>query len=108
MGNRRAAEMLILGKKITAKEALECGFVTDVIENDVLGHVMELCQKLGNSPQESILASKRLLRPQTMLTLLDSVNQAEVSELYKRQSSPEFAESAARLLNLLQKKKSKL
>ena len=65
-GAAKANEVLILGKKLNAKEALQYGFVNDIFQdNELLTKVMQVAQQIAESPIESLLASKRVSKQRT-------------------------------------------
>ncbi|KAK7576475.1 hypothetical protein V9T40_012761 [Parthenolecanium corni] len=97
MGSSRANEILQFGKKFTAAEAKEWGFVTDVYKPEELKSVLlPKLQKMKNTlVQASIRVNKKLIR-QCDSKLLHEVNAAEWEELETRSSSPEFISALMR------------
>lgn len=62
IGIRRAQEMLLLNRKLTADEALQWGLVTKVVADDQLMHeAMALAKKLANGPTKAFGTVKKLL-----------------------------------------------
>jgi 2-(1,2-epoxy-1,2-dihydrophenyl)acetyl-CoA isomerase len=62
VGLRRAQELLLLNRKLTANEALQWGLVTKVATDDQLIHVaMALAKKLASGPTKAFGTVKKLL-----------------------------------------------
>ncbi|KAF8371084.1 hypothetical protein PRIPAC_77513 [Pristionchus pacificus] len=63
MGISNANEMLLFNEIMTAKQALERGFVSQVIPKDeFIKKSAELIEKLSQLPKHSLLASRELIR----------------------------------------------
>lgn len=85
VGDKRAREIMFLGERITAQEALAMGLVNKVVAVDELAAVTgALAQRLANGPRDAIIGSKRLLN--------SSVNNTLEQHLLAEQQS--FAECA--------------
>lgn len=70
VGDKRAREIMFLGERITAPEALAMGLVNKVVAVDELAAATgTLVQRLVNGPRDSIVASKRLLNSSVNNTL---------------------------------------
>jgi len=62
-GHQTAAELLLLGSKISAGRAKEMGFVTEVVEPEILNETaIAACIKLASIPPTSMQRSKELMR----------------------------------------------
>jgi methylglutaconyl-CoA hydratase len=77
VGEKRARELLLLGRLFDAAEARRVGLVTEVVEVDALmAKAQELAEKLvGNSP-EAMAATKRLLVGQNRAWLDIAIEEA--------------------------------
>ena len=66
VGHQRASELLLLGKRFYANDALEMGIVNQVTEPDALDEVVsEVALQLAELPQESVLLTKQLLKTES-------------------------------------------
>jgi len=62
IGIRRAQEMLLLNRKLTAEEALQWGLVTKVVADEqLLTEAMALAKKLSSGPTKAFGTVKKLL-----------------------------------------------
>lgn len=100
LGNSKAGEMLYLGYKMSAAEAKQYNFVSDVYASDELDKIWHFLEKVSSLSMNSILKTKALIRKWNQKTLLE-VNDVESKELLKIWESPELGE---RLLNFMLKK----
>lgn len=81
MGDRKAAEMLLCSHKMSAKEALDCGFVNYIYKaDDIQSEVWNKIDEVSKLPQQSVLVTKRLLRNSVRTELLKT-NVEEMKEL---------------------------
>ncbi len=98
VGDRRAAEMLLLGEPVDAETALQWGLVNRTVEdNALLESALALALAVGARPAAALRMTKRLLRGD--LAAMER-RIAEESEMFGRQlASPEFREAAAAFLN---------
>lgn len=63
VGIRRAQELTLTNRTLTADEALSWGLVTDVVnDGDLFEHVMSLARQLADGPTKSFGVAKRLMR----------------------------------------------
>lgn len=63
MGHQRAAELLLLGEKISAETACQYGLVNAVTANgDVFTHALQRAQELAALPAEAVQTTKHLLK----------------------------------------------
>ncbi|XP_011645331.1 enoyl-CoA delta isomerase 2, mitochondrial [Pogonomyrmex barbatus] len=100
LGHSKAGDMLYLGYKMSAQEAKQHGFVSEVYNHDSLEEVWNYLNKIATLSPESILATKRLMRKWNKEILL-KVNEEEINEVIKRFESNDLYE---RTLNFLSRK----
>jgi 2-(1,2-epoxy-1,2-dihydrophenyl)acetyl-CoA isomerase len=63
IGPRRAAEMMLLNRSVSAEEAVSWGLVTRVVKADQLdAEAMSIARELASGPTRSLAHMKRLLR----------------------------------------------
>lgn len=63
LGYQRAADLLLGGDSFSAQQALQYGFVSQLVEDgDVNEQAMAYAQKLAGKPRSSLVETKRLLR----------------------------------------------
>jgi len=99
MGNARANEMLLLGRKLRAQEAYERGLVTDVVpEHEFQKTVAEKVKYLSSFPQKSVVYGKALNREREREMLM-KVNEEECLRLEERWLSPECLEAIMKFLS---------
>lgn len=98
MGHQQAAELLLLSKKITAKDAFRIGFVTRVFKTKKLNDKAQTeIQTLAALPPSSIRATKTLMQRAP-----DGVHErmkCESQEFSARLSSEEFIEAATAFMS---------
>ncbi|XP_018017199.1 enoyl-CoA delta isomerase 2 [Hyalella azteca] len=95
MGPSTAAQMLLLGYKMSAAEALNCGLVAKVVTRSELEAEWEFIRNIANnSPVETLTAAKNLVKDH-LRDQLHQVNVKECNELLKRWQSEEFFECVA-------------
>ena len=93
MGQRKAAEKLLLGDPFSAHEALECGLANAVLPPpEVLPHARRVAERFNQLPPEAVRLSKRLMRA-AQGSALDDVIEREVELFAKRLRSPEAMEA---------------
>jgi 2-(1,2-epoxy-1,2-dihydrophenyl)acetyl-CoA isomerase len=62
VGDKRAREIMFLGERLTAQEALTLGLINKVVDAGELSAVTDaLAQRLAQGPQQALISSKRLL-----------------------------------------------
>nr|CAA6830224.1 MAG: Enoyl-CoA hydratase (EC [uncultured Thiotrichaceae bacterium] len=70
VGDKRAREIMFLGERITAEEALAMELVNKVVSvGELAGVTGALAQRLANGPRDAIIGSKRLLNSSVNNTL---------------------------------------
>lgn len=93
LGHRKAAELILLGEKFDAQEALRCGLVNAVTSDETLLEVaLEKAAKLAAQPPASVRISKALLR-QTNNATLETAMHEELRHFVERLTSMEAAEA---------------
>lgn len=92
IGARRAADMLLNGRKLTAAEAASWGLINDVTE-DPLGHALEVAFAIATKAPGAVRHTKTLTRSATVdvTARMDEEEASMASQLV----SPEFAEVLA-------------
>lgn len=93
IGRVRAAELLMLGGRFSAEEALRMGIINRVSQpEDTEALAWEVCQKLAAQAPAAIRATKELLKRPTQQALEETM-QIEGALFGERLKSPEAAES---------------
>lgn len=62
MGNQRAFQMLAMGRPFDAEFARECGFVTEIVDEDVDGSAFAAAKAIARKPREAVKLTKSLIR----------------------------------------------
>ena len=92
-GHQRAAELLMLGRRISAERAERFGFVNEIVEPENLSsRARAVADEIASLPPEAVRLSKTLLRgdPEARLQRI-----AEEGKIFaERLGSPEFKEAA--------------
>lgn len=92
-GHRRAAELLMLGEKFSATEALEIGLINERVESDQLfERAHERAEALSKLPPEAMRQTKELLKA-PLREELTGVMLREGEVFMNRLTSPETAEA---------------
>jgi enoyl-CoA hydratase/carnithine racemase len=93
MGNRRAAERLLLGDPFTGEQAVDCGIANAVLPaGEVLAHARRVAERFNALPPGAVREAKQLMRaPQRELVL--QVIRTEGELFGKRLRSPEAMEA---------------
>lgn len=100
----QAAEMLLYSHKMSAKEALECGFVNDLYKpEEIQSKVWDKIVEISKLSQDSITKSKKLMR-RTIQDELLRTNEIEIEELNNLRKSND----AENIASNFQAQKSKL
>ena len=93
MGSLHAKDLLLFGRKLTAKEAEARGLVTRIIDQQQFQEEKEkICQEILSLPKGSLLTSKSLIQKWSKDTL-HRVNQEEVETLKQRWLTEEFVQA---------------
>ena len=93
MGQRRAAERLLLGDPFTGEQAVECGLANAVLPaGEVVAHARRVAERFNALPPGAVQEAKRLMRgPQREAVL--QVIQTEGALFAQRLRSPEAMEA---------------
>jgi enoyl-CoA hydratase/carnithine racemase len=93
MGNRRAAEKLLLGDPFTGEQAVECGIANRVLPgSEVVNHARRIAERFNNLAPGAVRESKRLIRdPQREAVKATIAREAEI--FGERLRSPEAMEA---------------
>jgi 2-(1,2-epoxy-1,2-dihydrophenyl)acetyl-CoA isomerase len=92
VGYARAAEMAMLGERVSAAQALEWGLINRVVPDDRLeAEAGELLEKLANGPTRSYAGSKRLLNRRVYADLAGQL-EAEADAQRDQGHSQDFVE----------------
>ena len=93
MGNRRAAEKLLLGDPFTPEQAVECGIANAVLPaSEVVNHARRVAERFNALPPGAVREAKQLMRaPQRELVLQTIRTEGEL--FAKRLRSPEAMEA---------------
>ena len=93
MGQRRAAEKLLLGDPFTAQEAVECGIANAVLPaSEVVPHARRIAARFNGLPPGAVRESKRLMRGHQREAVLQAI-QTEGAVFSARLRSPEVREA---------------
>jgi len=99
VGFRKAMELVMLGTKMTAREALAAGLVTRVVADDELDQrALELAHRLAEAPTAAVGVAKRLINRAAGMERLDIHLDAELTELARIADGDNFAEGLAAFL----------
>ncbi|KAI8814728.1 ClpP/crotonase-like domain-containing protein [Cladochytrium replicatum] len=108
MGNAKANEILLLGRKCTAKEFEEWGFISRILPADsFLEQVLEIATRAASLPRNAVLQTKNLVKV-TMQDELLAANRREMKLLTERMMSEETMNAIANFLMKKASGKSKL
>jgi len=95
VGLRRAQQLMLLNRRITAPEALDWGLVTEIVPAaEVEQRALELAQQLAAGPTEAFGRMKRLLRD-SWTTDLPGQLSAETTQMSEAGASDDAAEGIA-------------
>ena len=95
VGLRRAQQLMLLNRRITAPEALDWGLVTEIVPAaEVEKRALELAQQLAAGPTQAFGRMKRLLRD-SWTTDLPSQLSAETTQMSEAGASDDAAEGIA-------------
>jgi len=92
MGARRAFELLVMGRPLSADDAKALGLVNDVVPaGEVEPEALKAARQIAALPAEAVAASRRLIRGSTaeIIRRID-----EESEIFKRQLKSDEAKAA--------------
>lgn len=93
LGHTKAARLILLSEKMTAREAYDAGLVSQVIPHaDFITESRTIVERYSKLAHQSLLASKRLMRPPALVDELLTVNRKEYEVLMKQFSCEETLE----------------
>jgi enoyl-CoA hydratase/carnithine racemase len=98
MGQRRAFELLVMGKPLSGEEAKACGLVNQVAPAaEVEAEAMKAAQAIAALPPEGVAISRRLMKgaPDDAMKRIDE----EAAAFKQRLSSPEAREAFTAFFN---------
>lgn len=98
VGARKAAEIMLLGERFGAREALALGLVNRVVASDELdAAVADAAQRIAAGPAHAVRNLKRLLRGSLQSTLSEQL-QAEAQSFGECTASTDFVEGVRAFL----------
>lgn len=98
-GTSKAAEMLLTNYKMSAQEALEYNFVSEIFKDDELdSKIWPRIEKFAKLPKESMQVTKSLIK-HNEVEVLDRVMVREIEALEKRWESEEFMNAIVQFMN---------
>jgi 2-(1,2-epoxy-1,2-dihydrophenyl)acetyl-CoA isomerase len=93
VGFRKAMELVLLGTRQTAREALAIGLINEVVPDAQLDErALEIAQRLAEAPTAAVGVAKRLLNRAAGMDRLDVHLDAELTELARIADGDNFAE----------------
>jgi 2-(1,2-epoxy-1,2-dihydrophenyl)acetyl-CoA isomerase len=96
VGLRKAMELVLLGARQTAREALAIGLINEVVPDALLDErALEIARQLAEAPTAAVGVAKRLLNRAAGMDRLDVHLDAELSELARIADGDNFAEGLA-------------
>jgi len=99
VGFRKAMELVMLGERQTARDALALGLVNQVVPDaDLDARALELAARLAEAPTAAAGIAKRLINRAADMDRLDAHLDAELAELARIADGPNFAEGLAAFL----------
>jgi 2-(1,2-epoxy-1,2-dihydrophenyl)acetyl-CoA isomerase len=99
VGFRKAMELVLLGARQTAREALAIGLVNEVVPDAQLDErALEIAQQLAAAPTAAVGVAKRLLNRAAGMDRLDVHLDAELAELSRIADGDNFAEGLGAFL----------
>lgn len=99
VGQRRAAELLMLGGKFDAATAKDIGLVNDVLDvDDFDGAVWQYAEQLAAKPPEALRMTKHLLKRSNAAAITETIDY-ELELFGQRLQSAEVAEIMTAFLN---------
>jgi 2-(1,2-epoxy-1,2-dihydrophenyl)acetyl-CoA isomerase len=99
VGLRKAMELVLLGPRLPAREALAIGLVNEVVPADELdARAVALAQQLAEAPTAAVGVAKNLLNRAYGMERIDTHLDAELAELARIANGANFAEGLAAFL----------
>nr|CDJ91554.1 Crotonase domain containing protein [Haemonchus contortus] len=85
MGHIKAARLILLSEKLSAKEACEAGLISQVFPHESFSKEAErIVDQYSKLARQSLLVSKQLLRPESLVDKLLTVNRKECEVLMEQ------------------------
>ncbi|XP_018577267.1 enoyl-CoA delta isomerase 2, mitochondrial [Anoplophora glabripennis] len=103
LGRSKASEVLLLNYKLSAQEAYQFGFISNIIPHSSLNKFINNLHKHGTIPVKSLTRNKQLIMANYKPVLYESINR-EMEQLFECMASEEFSNAILKFLD----KKSKL
>lgn len=94
VGFRKAMELVLLGPKLDAGEALRIGLINEVVD-DADQRALALAHQLADGPTTAIGVAKQLLNRAAGIDRIDTHLDGELAELARIANGPNFAEGLA-------------
>ncbi|MBN9622666.1 MAG: enoyl-CoA hydratase/isomerase family protein [Actinobacteria bacterium] len=99
IGEAKALEWMITGRRVDAEEALAIGLVSEVVEPDrLLSRARELAAQLAAWPGEGVGATKRLIRQSLGSTLAEHLEREVQVQAYAA-STPAYLDAMEKFLS---------
>jgi 2-(1,2-epoxy-1,2-dihydrophenyl)acetyl-CoA isomerase len=99
VGFRKAMELVLLGSRLSACEALGIGLINDVVPDaDLDAHALDLARRLAEAPTTAVGVAKGLLNRAAGMDRLDHHLDAELAELARIADGGNFAEGLGAFL----------
>ena len=96
VGFRKALELVLVGPRLTAAQALSIGLINETVAADrIAERALELAHQLAAGPTTAVAVAKRLLNEAAGMDRLDRHLDAELAELARIADGPNFAEGIA-------------
>ena len=93
MGQRRAAEKLLLGEPFTPEQAVDCGIANAVLPAaEVVNHARRVAERFNNLPPSAVREAKHLMRAPQREAVLQTIR-TEGELFARRLRSPEAMEA---------------
>ncbi|KAL6078968.1 Enoyl-CoA delta isomerase 2, mitochondrial [Balamuthia mandrillaris] len=115
MGRLKANEMLLLGKKFSAEEALSANLLNAVYYDKdnkqgetFVDRVFAVAKQLAEFPPQALQLSKKLIKSEARMALLEKSNADEVELLGERWASEECMQAIMKFMMRRQDKKANL
>ncbi|KAI8064685.1 ClpP/crotonase-like domain-containing protein [Gongronella butleri] len=106
MGQSKANEMLLLGRRFSAKEMEVCNFLRVLPSADFHANVLKIAAQAGQYSLEALKVTKELVRGVDRDLLL-KVNEEEMARLADRMTSADSLESIMKFMQAARDKKKK-
>ncbi|MBM4504564.1 enoyl-CoA hydratase, partial [Rhodococcus hoagii] len=98
IGRAKAAELALLGERLSAAEADSSGLVSRTLpDGDLLDHARDVAGRLAAGPRRALELTKRALAAATLAALDDALEREKIGQA-ELLASPDFAEGAAAML----------